>query len=113
MRDWLIKIRRHDHSSLQTQIRESRSPPFSTDSYAHRHRQCGAGDPYPIDTLFLFMANMGWNSAMNPGDHPRSSPTRTADGSIPIPHVIYSDAYCSETVAYADLVLPDTTYLER
>ena len=23
MRDWLIKIRRHDHSSLQTQIRES------------------------------------------------------------------------------------------
>ncbi|MEM7446047.1 MAG: molybdopterin oxidoreductase family protein, partial [Pseudomonadota bacterium] len=26
---------------------------------------------------------------------------------------IYSDAYWSETVAYADLVLPDTTYLER
>ena len=23
--------------------------------------------PYPIDTLFLFMANMGWNSAMNDG----------------------------------------------
>ena len=23
------------------------------------------GDPYPIDTLFLFMANMSWNSAMN------------------------------------------------
>ena len=30
------------------------------------------------------------------------------------PHIIYSDAYSSsETVAYADLVLPDTTYLER
>ncbi len=27
--------------------------------------------------------------------------------------MIYSDAYASETVAYADLVLPDTTYLER
>ena len=27
--------------------------------------------------------------------------------------IIYSDAYYSETVAYADLVLPDTTYLER
>ncbi len=25
------------------------------------------GDPYPIDTLFLFMANMSWNSAMNTG----------------------------------------------
>ena len=28
-------------------------------------RNAWAGDPYPIDTLFLFMANMGWNSAMN------------------------------------------------
>ena len=27
--------------------------------------------------------------------------------------IIYSDAYFSETVPYADLVLPDTTYLER
>jgi anaerobic selenocysteine-containing dehydrogenase len=27
--------------------------------------------------------------------------------------VIYADAYYSEMVAYADLVLPDTTYLER
>ena len=27
--------------------------------------------------------------------------------------IIYSDAYYSEMVAYADLVLPDTTYLER
>ena len=24
-----------------------------------------AGDPYPIDTLFMYMANMAWNSAMN------------------------------------------------
>ena len=30
-----------------------------------------------------------------------------------IPHIIYSDAYASEMVSYADLVLPDTTYLER
>ncbi len=35
------------------------------------------------------------------------------DGSYKIPFIIYSDAYSSETVAYADLVLPDTTYLER
>src|SRR5262249_43685659 len=25
------------------------------------------GDPYPIDVLFLYMANMSWNSATNPG----------------------------------------------
>src|SRR5690606_28087723 len=30
-----------------------------------------------------------------------------------IPRIIYSDAFASEMVAYADLVLPDTTYLER
>ena len=23
------------------------------------------GDPYPIDTLFMYMANMAWNSAPN------------------------------------------------
>ncbi len=38
---------------------------------------------------------------------------RGADGEYRIPHLIYSDAYASEMVAYADLVLPDTTYLER
>ena len=34
-------------------------------------------------------------------------------GNYRIPKIIHSDAYFSETVAYADLVLPDTTYLER
>ena len=34
-------------------------------------------------------------------------------GEYVIPHIIYADAYSSETVAYADLVFPDTTYLER
>ena len=73
----------------------------------------GAGDPYPIDTLFLFMANMAWNSAMNPGEAIRILTDKRADGEYVIPHVIYSDAYFSETVPYADLILPDTTYLER
>ena len=36
-----------------------------------------------------------------------------ATGEYIIPRIIYSDAYYSETVPYADLVLPDTTYLER
>ena len=34
-------------------------------------------------------------------------------GEYVIPHIIYSDAYASEMVHYADLILPDTTYLER
>ena len=30
-----------------------------------------------------------------------------------IPFLVVCDAFQSETVAFADLVLPDTTYLER
>ncbi len=73
----------------------------------------GADDPYPIDTLFMFMANMAWNSAMNPGEVIRILTEKRENGEYRIPHVIYSDAYFSETVPYADLILPDTTFLER
>lgn len=72
------------------------------------------GDPYPIDTLFLYMANMGWNSAMNSaGTIGMLTDRDPKTGDYRIPHLIYVDAYYSETVAYADLILPDTTYLER
>ncbi len=72
-----------------------------------------AGNPYPIDTLLLFMANMAWNSAMNTAGTRDMLAARHADGSYKIPFVIVADAFASETVAFADLVLPDTTYLER
>ena len=72
------------------------------------------GDPYPIDTLFMYMANMAWNSAMNTAETMRMlSDKDPATGGYRIPRIIYSDSYYSEMVAYADLVLPDTTYLER
>ncbi len=72
------------------------------------------GDPYPIDTLFLYMANMAWNSAMNSVGTMRMLADKDhATGRYRIPRIIYSDAYYSEMVAFADLVLPDTTYLER
>ena len=72
------------------------------------------GDPYPIDTLFMYMANMAWNSAMNTAETMRMLADKdAATGEYRIPRIIYSDAYYSEMVAYADLVLPDTTYLER
>src|SRR6185312_5197376 len=77
-------------------------------------RNCWAADPYPIDTLFMYMANMAWNSAMNTAETIRMLTDKDpATGAYRIPKIIYSDAYYSETVAYADLVLPDTTYLER
>ncbi len=72
-----------------------------------------AGDPYPIDTMLLYMANMAWNSSMNTGGVIEMLTARREDGEYVIPRLIVADAYSSETVAYADLVLPDTTYLER
>ncbi len=66
-----------------------------------------------IDTLMIYMANVAWNSAMNPGDAMQMLTDQNEDGSYRIPFVILSDAFFSETVPYADLVLPDTTYLER
>ncbi|PWG16795.1 molybdopterin oxidoreductase family protein [Salibaculum griseiflavum] len=72
-----------------------------------------AGDPYRIDTLFLYMANMSWNSSMNTRQTMQMLTDTDENGDYVIPRIIYSDAYSSEMVAYADLVLPDTTYLER
>ncbi len=73
-----------------------------------------AADPYPIDTLFMYMANMAWNSSMNSaGTIKMLTDIDPATGEYKIPNIIYSDAFASEMVSYADLVLPDTTYLER
>lgn len=72
-----------------------------------------AGDPYKIDTLFFYMANMSWNSSMNSRGVMDMLTDKDENGDYVIPRIIYSDAYSSEMVAYADLVLPDATYLER
>ena len=71
------------------------------------------GDPYRIDTLLIFMANMAWNSSMNTMAVREMLNKKNADGDYQIPFLVVCDAFQSETVAFADLVLPDTTYLER
>jgi anaerobic selenocysteine-containing dehydrogenase len=71
------------------------------------------GDPYKIDTLLLFMANMAWNSSMNTSEVRDMLTDKEADGEYKIPFLVVCDAFQSETTAFADLILPDTTYLER
>ena len=71
------------------------------------------GDPYRIDTLLLFMANMAWNSSMNTSATRQMLADRRDDGEYKIPFLVVCDAFQSETTAFADLILPDTTYLER
>ncbi|MEZ5695900.1 MAG: molybdopterin oxidoreductase family protein [Sphingomonadaceae bacterium] len=70
-------------------------------------------DPYGIDVLFMFMANMAWNSSMNIPETLGYFTRKDDSGEYVIPKIIYSDAFWSETVPYCDLILPDTTYLER
>ncbi len=71
------------------------------------------GDPYPIDTLLIFMANMAWNSSMNPVQVRKMLVDKRDDGEYKIPFLVVCDAFESEMTAFADLILPDTTYLER
>lgn len=71
------------------------------------------GDPYSIDTLMIFMANMSWNSTMNTMEVREHLNAKNADGELKIPFLVVCDAFQSEMVDFADLVLPDTTYLER
>lgn len=76
-------------------------------------RNAWAGDPHNIDVLFMYMANMSWNSSMNTRGTMRYLTDKDENGEYKIPKIIYSDAYYSEMTAYADLILPDTTYFER
>ena len=71
------------------------------------------GDPYRLDTLMIFMANMAWNSSMNTTAVREMLNAKDDVGEFKIPFLVVCDAFQSETVAFADLVLPDTTYLER
>ena len=72
-------------------------------------------DPYAIDTLILFMANMAWNSSMNTKNIQDMLREKDPEepGQYKIPFLVVVDAFHSEMVNFADLVLPDTTYLER
>ena len=71
------------------------------------------GDPYKIDTLLIFMANMAWNSTMNTVEVRKMLNDKDENGEFKIPFIVVADAFQSEMTAFADLILPDTTYLER
>jgi anaerobic selenocysteine-containing dehydrogenase len=89
--------------------------PFASHGLMHMViTNAATGDPYPIDLLFMYMANMSWNSSMNVSHTLKHLTDKDPEtGEYKIPKIIYSDAYFSEMVPYADLILPDTTYLER
>src|SRR5258706_12753492 len=54
------------------------------------------GDPYRIDTLMIFMANMAWNSSMNALEARRMLNDKDASGEYRIPFLVVCDAFESE-----------------
>ena len=103
-----------DGTPLRIDKAYSWEAPFSAHGLMHMViSNAFAGDPYPVDVLFMYMANMSWNSSMNSRGVMDMLTAKTETGDYVIPKIIYSDAYSSEMVAFADLILPDTTYLER
>ncbi len=72
-------------------------------------------DPYALDTLILFMSNMAWNSTMNTANVQDMLRAKDPEepGEYKIPFLVVIDAFHSEMTNFADLILPDTTYLER
>jgi len=56
---------------------------------------------------------MAWNSTMNTMGVREMLNQKDETGEYKIPFLVVCDAFQSEMVAFADLVLPDTTYLER
>jgi anaerobic selenocysteine-containing dehydrogenase len=106
-----------DENGEPQRIDEAYSWAYPLASHGLMHmviRNAYRAKPYAVDTLFMYMANMSWNSAMNTAETMAMLTAKDeATGEYRIPRIIYSDAFASEMVAYADLVLPDTTYLER
>ena len=58
------------------------------------------GDPYKIDTLLIFMANMAWNSTMNTGEVRKMLNDKEEDGEYKIPFIVVCDAFQSEMTAF-------------
>src|SRR5258705_13023841 len=59
------------------------------------------------------MANMALNSTMNTSAVRQMLNDKDATGEFKISFLVVCDAFQSEMTAFTDLVLPDTTYLER
>jgi anaerobic selenocysteine-containing dehydrogenase len=63
--------------------------PFSAHGMMHMViSNAYAGDPYPVDVLFMYMANMSWNSSMNSGGVMEMLKAKNEDGEYVIPKLI-------------------------
>lgn len=72
-----------------------------------------AGDPYPLDVLMVNGINLAWTAAQDLAAVQQGLRQKDELGRYRIGYFVVSDAYESEVTRFADLVLPDATFLER
>jgi tetrathionate reductase subunit A len=71
------------------------------------------GYPYPIKILFQHFANPAWSMPAIAGADDAGLPwQRLISDTAKIPLFIATDVFIAESSAYADYIVPDTTYLE-
>jgi tetrathionate reductase subunit A len=71
------------------------------------------GYPYPIKILFQHFANPAWSMpAIAGADDKRLPWQRLISDTAKVPLFIATDIFIAESSAYADYIVPDTTYLE-
>ncbi|MHC4597702.1 MAG: molybdopterin-containing oxidoreductase family protein [Planctomycetota bacterium] len=78
--------------------------PLSENAYSRVAEALEIGDPYPAEALFLYYTNPAFS---NP------QPDRFARAIEKVPLVVSFSPFMDDTSKYADLILPDHTYLER
>jgi anaerobic selenocysteine-containing dehydrogenase len=78
--------------------------PFAEELPSTLPERIQEGDPYPIDTLFLYYTNPLFSL-------PEPQPLRNALEKIPF--IVSFSPFMDETTMLSDLILPDETYFER
>lgn len=78
--------------------------PFTSSVLAALPESLSSGAPYALDTLLVYHANPLYSSP---------DPEKWSSAWDKIPFVVSFSPVIDETAAYADLILPDHTYLER
>src|SRR3546814_16584798 len=93
--DWSSDVCSSDLQGRPRRIDHAFSWAYPLSAHGMMHtliRNAHAGDPYRIDTLLMFMANMSWNSAMNTRETMQWLTDQDEAGGYRIPRIIYSDA---------------------
>lgn len=86
------------------QPRIDRKPPLAKNLYQNMADRILNDDPYPVNVLMIYYTNP-LHSSPNVGSFMESFKK--------VPFIVDTSPFMSETAAYADVILPDHTYLER